>query len=379
MINQKYWIFCFCIGMGIGTSVSSQESESAFLPALEDRHPTWLLLENSKKALLEMDLSESLRLSRLARKRHQKFPEADYLIGRVYAAEGNYALAVQQYERALQDSLYFYDREDCSDLYLSLAESYYYQDKEYLYEETLLKIVHTQFEAKEVGLRKDRQMLALLGEKTIDEVLFYYSYDDLLSDVLRALESLSFYYYSKSAYMDSIRYGLYVIVGTFSAWLRYLQEAEQLKRIPQSSEELYEIDPEYVIDKLHSDLKVVGLDYTFLWNAETLLLQDGQKQVDAVIEKIREVDPEYGLSSIGLYLDYFAKNEATNILLEEYKIYQLLYFIGVSLVFEGFSDSGFYIFRVLRYLPEAGKWQKRARLQLLEPFIERQLPLPLFH
>ena len=71
--------------------------------------PAWLVLEYGKKAFQERELGIALRYAREALEKKAGFyPEAEILIGDVFAAEGNLQLAVSQYTKALEDSRQLY-------------------------------------------------------------------------------------------------------------------------------------------------------------------------------------------------------------------------------------------------------------------------------
>ena len=138
---------------------------------------------------------------------------------------------------------------------------------------------------------------------------------------------------------------------------------------------MYELDPEYIIDKLSTDLKSLGIDYQFRWNLSDLSLEEPETQLSEIIAKIQEIDPLYRFSLIGYYLNTLEQYPVTQELLYKNNVYRQLYFIGSALSIQGYMDGANDILNVLNYLPQAGEWQKRSSSQLRQSFIDRQVPL----
>ncbi|WGK69834.1 tetratricopeptide repeat protein [Candidatus Haliotispira prima] len=353
---------------------SAQETTDELLPMVaEERSPGWLLLEQGKRLYREGDYGEALRKFLLARGSGTYAPEANYLIGSIFDTDNDLALAVSQMREALDQKDFFYDQNDVYNLYMTLANLYYRQQNYHEYEATMLKVIRMELPATPETLRKGLQIRNMLQKQGIDNVLYYY--DDSYSHIIPALNELSLYYYKEAHYNDALRLSLYSVISTLSQGIGYLKQEQYMTLIPQTPDELYTINPEYIIDKLSTDLERVGIDYPFEWDIRDLSLKNPKEQLAGIIAKIREVDPLYQFSLLGYYLNSLEQYPVTWELLDKNQLYRQLYFIGSALSIQGHMDSANNILNVLNYQPQAGEWSFRAGSQLRQSFIDKQIPL----
>ena len=113
--------FIICIFLGPKLPLSGQDKEIYELPP-------WLILEYGKKAFEEREYGVALRYAREAIEKTAHFyPEAEILIGDVFEAEGNIELAIEQYEKALNNdnAKQLYIQDEKYEVYYKLAEIYY--------------------------------------------------------------------------------------------------------------------------------------------------------------------------------------------------------------------------------------------------------------
>ena len=86
------------------------------------REPAWILLERAKAAFDERDLTAALDFLLDAVEAEDEFPEAEYWLGRVYAAGGQSVLAEQQYRRAMELSIFLRVPQQRFEIAYSLAD-----------------------------------------------------------------------------------------------------------------------------------------------------------------------------------------------------------------------------------------------------------------
>ncbi len=356
---------------GAETGIEVQQQLSPVVA--EQRAPGWLILKQGELLYRQGDYGEALRKFLLVRNSSSYAPEANYWIGRIFDADNNLNLAIAQMKTSLDQKEFFYDTKDIYKVYMMLANLYYRQQDYYQYEATMLKAVTMELPSTAESLRKGRQIRSMLQGQGMDKVLYYY--DDSYFYIIPALNELSLFYYKQTYYNDTLRLGLYSVISTLSQGVSYLKQEQYITRIPQTIEELYDINPEYIIDKLSSDLESVGIDYPFEWQLNDLSLKEPELQLPRIIAKIQEVDPLYHFSLLGYYLNTLEQHPVTSELLYKNQLYQELYFISSALSIQGYMDSANNIFNVLSYLPQAGEWNSRAKSQLRQSFIDKQIPL----
>ncbi len=342
----------------------------------EQRIPSWLLLEQGKSLYQQGDYGEALRKFLLTKRSTVYAPEANYLIGRIFNTDNNLSLAISQMQEALDQKDFFYDPNDIYNLYMTLANLYFRKQDYQQYEATLLKVITMELPATADELRKGRQIRSMLQEQGIDEVLYYYG--DNYSHIIPALNELALYYYKQGYYNDTLRLGLYSVISTMSQGIDYLRQQQYITRIPRNAKDLFDISPEYVINKLSSDLKSIGIDYPLAWNLEDLTLKNPDTQLPQIIAKIQEVDPIYSFNLLGYYLNTFEQYPATRNLIHKNHLYRQLYFIGSTLSIQGYMGGANNILNVLNYLPQAGQWRLRAKSQLRQSFIDEQIPFGIY-
>ena len=69
------------------------------------------------------------------------YPEADFMIGKIYQLEGEFDVALEFFERACKESAYLDVPDDSFDILYAMADLAKQQDKEEVYEQTLLLIL----------------------------------------------------------------------------------------------------------------------------------------------------------------------------------------------------------------------------------------------
>ena len=86
------------------------------------QEPAWILLERGKSAFENRNLTAALDLILEAVESTDDFPEGEYWLGRVYAAQGQSVLAEEQYRRAIRMALYLRVPDDRFSILYSLAD-----------------------------------------------------------------------------------------------------------------------------------------------------------------------------------------------------------------------------------------------------------------
>ena len=354
-------------------NTAAAQTEQLSPVVAEQRKASWLLLEEGRNLYREGNYDEALRKFLLLRRSLAYAPEADYFIGRIFYTDNNADLAIFQIKKALDQKDFLYDPNDIYSFYLSLAGLYYHKKDYNQYEANLLKAISLELPTDPEMLRKGTQIRKMLQNQGIDDVLYYY--DDSYSHIVPALNELALFYYSRAYYNDALRWGLYSVISTLAQGIAWLKQQQYIARIPQIARDLYSSAPEYVIDKLIADLKNAGLDYPIQWNLQDLSLANPEEQIPQIISRIREVDPLYRFSLLGYYLNILEQYSATQNLLIENRLYRQLYFLATSLSIQGYMESANDILNVLNYLSHTGEWHDRAKSQLRQAFIDKQVPL----
>jgi len=133
-----------------------------FPQATSQDQPEWYLLEKGRDAFRKGDFAETLTLLKRFQATHGEKPEAVFLTGQVYEAEGENRLAQKYYERALELSKQFYVLEDKYQVLYRLAHMYLAEKRYKEYESILLEILRDHPESRSERFEKFRNSLSKL-------------------------------------------------------------------------------------------------------------------------------------------------------------------------------------------------------------------------
>ncbi len=119
----------------------------------------WYLLEKGRDAFRKGNFSETLTLLKRFQSEHGETPEAVFLAGQVYEAEGEYRIAQKYYERALEISKQFYILEEKYQVLYRLAHMYQAEKRYKEYESILIEILKDHPESRSERFEKFRTSL----------------------------------------------------------------------------------------------------------------------------------------------------------------------------------------------------------------------------
>ncbi|MCX7788793.1 MAG: hypothetical protein N2442_13980 [Spirochaetes bacterium] len=147
--KRSFWgIFFFC-------------SSTLFLfpQTTSSDQPDWYLLEKGRDAFRKGNFAETLTLLKRFQAMHGEKPEAVFLTGQVYEAEGENRLAKKYYERSLELSKQFYVLEDKYQVFYRLAQLYLAEKRYKEYESILMEMLRDHPESRSDRFEKFRTSL----------------------------------------------------------------------------------------------------------------------------------------------------------------------------------------------------------------------------
>jgi tetratricopeptide (TPR) repeat protein len=156
---------------------------------------TWLVLEKGKHLYRQHEYGQALRAFREVLVRRQLVPESEWWIGRVFKQQHMDDLAIQQFERALEEARNFVILEEEYQLLYDLAEVKEEQGNYKGFEEALLRIVNETSRNLEYKFSNEirTNMLKTLREQGIDKVIELYRIKETIPH--RAYSQLGRYYF----------------------------------------------------------------------------------------------------------------------------------------------------------------------------------------
>ncbi|MDR1059371.1 MAG: hypothetical protein LBL43_07455 [Treponema sp.] len=245
------------------------------------------------------------------------YPEAEYWIGEVYRVEGEPALAIKQYQRALE--------------FRELLEDPLF-DVDILY--------------KMAELRRIRREYVEM-EKNINEILEGKDHDGNPRDGLWAGDAGSF-----------VRRGMADILGREDGITRFLT-IYRYNNIPMEKAHRF-LGFFYYDSGRHSPGPALEqLMFAFLI------------QNTVIIEELIRSRYDFTFTGLEDLMEEVRKRPLLLSYLDEVEYFKTLYYLGTSLLGEGKLASARQFWLFLSRCPEAGQWGDRARRQLASPGIER--------
>ncbi len=293
-------------------------------------------------------------------------PEAKYWIGKVYQAEGDYLLAEQRYEEALEDARFLYVPGTRWDIYYSLSEIYLNRREFDRYEQTLLSVFDNEMQRNSDIIRREHSYVQVLKTDGLDKLLLLYRLK--LSYSLEAASRLGRLYNSSELWKSSLIKNLYVMLTVFSAGIEELITIYPDFSFPVTMDEVWESDPEFLMDTYEDYCLRAGEEFHFsrdLRTFEALDLEGDRQRAESIIKK------RFDSFSITPSTYTLLKIESGDRgFLEMDSLYSSLFFLGEALYREGSSDSALQMWSLLGMSSIDTNWKKLAFGKISDPEME---------
>lgn len=185
----------------------------------------WLLYEQGNAAMSLKEFGKALQYYKDAISAAGIFPEAEMAIGDVYFEEGEFNLAVNQYQKAYNLRKGFYIFESQYDVLYKLARLYESQELYKLMEDRLSAITNDDKHFSETSSSHLRtQIEKNYLEKGLDHVLLLYRFDQ--SFAVQAHSNLGWFYYRTGRFSQSMSHLLYSVIYGVSQINAYLRDRD---------------------------------------------------------------------------------------------------------------------------------------------------------
>ena len=179
----------------------------------EENVPPWVLFQRAMNLYNQRNFGDAFKLLRSATERNE-YPEAEYWIGRIFENEGENALALRQYERALAISYKAESDEFYIAVLLSIADIYEKQRKYNLYEETLLKIINDVKRAAKGDMTYERVLGDRLMDSGLDRTIYLFRYE--LDALIKPYGEIGIYYLKNARDRVAIQYLVSAVIIIFT-------------------------------------------------------------------------------------------------------------------------------------------------------------------
>ena len=297
----------------------------------------WLMLARGKAAYEERNLSLALDAVMEASLAQADYPEAEFWLGRIYQAQGQAALAEEQYRRALSLSRYLRVPDDRIVYEYALAELLAERGgaRRAEAETVLTGIADEEGMSDSASVSAERSYIRILTESGPDELL--YLYRDELTFSLQARSLLAEMAWEDGRYRSSLAHSTRTVLSMLSTASGSYKDGRPEWR--------FDIDP--VADELNPDRDV--------------RYPGGNDGIERLLDEVSGED-----SYIGRWL------------ISE-GFWSQLYLLGASLFAEGYAENAEVVWELFveeenafgQHIPRAagGLWGRLAVRQLEEPFI----------
>ena len=188
--------------------------------SVDTEEPEWILYRKGINYYNSKDFSEAFKYFREAAVKRD-FPEAEYYIGRIFENEGDFSLALKQYERAESyiGSLFTPSFEKI--ILMQKAEVYKKMGRHNEYEKIIIKLIKDTADEKNIA-----PYLRLLPEKILenglDQLMFYYRLDG--DEIIYPAGELGVYYFTLSQDNNAVRYLTPAVTASLSKVFLILRE-----------------------------------------------------------------------------------------------------------------------------------------------------------
>ena len=184
----------------------------------------WRELEEGKRLFEQGELGEALQRFQKAISLSGTYPEGEFWIGRVFEAEGEYALAIEQYKKAYTDRQYLLISDDQFDIMYHLAAIHYHLKEYGSYEDDLEKILSTQSRTPVLDRNLMPAMIATFKNRGIDRYFILYRARE--EEKVGAFGDIGIFYYKTGRYTDATMNLLMAITIPVSVIVDYMRNDE---------------------------------------------------------------------------------------------------------------------------------------------------------
>ncbi|MBN1647412.1 MAG: hypothetical protein JW874_05210 [Spirochaetales bacterium] len=191
----------------------------------EDTLPVWLVFEKARNAYFSNDLAESFRLFRQCLDKKAVYPEADLWLGEIYEKEGEYDLAMKQYEKAAKNKKHLYVLNEYISILYHIASVYERKHLYQQYENTLLEIcrMNPVFSDNKY-LEYQKSIISTFENRGINNALELYRFN--VASALDAHRQLGMFYYLTGRYHNSFIHLCYATISASTALIDYFHSLD---------------------------------------------------------------------------------------------------------------------------------------------------------
>lgn len=187
--------------------------------------PAWVLFEDGKKEFHNNELGKSFKIFRTCLDKKSIFPEADYWIGLIYEKEGEYQLALQQFQKALNNKSALLTRDDYIKIHYSIAGIYETKRMYNKFEQELITITNQNKSfADHEQLKYKSSVIKTFETRGINNALELYRIN--VNNAYDAHRQMGIFYYRTGQYYNALMHLSYAALSASSSIIRHFQKKD---------------------------------------------------------------------------------------------------------------------------------------------------------
>jgi len=342
----------------ITSLLSAQEVEKTDLPG-------WILYQKGVDLFEQGSLSNALDLITLSAGNGILTPEATYMIGRIYEAEGDYLLAKKQYNEALANAKFLYIPGDKWQIHYSLADLSLNEKDFDQYEQILLSIFDDEMKRNSEIIRREHSYIQVLKSDGLDKLLLLYRLK--LTYSLEATSRLGRFYNKQELWKSSLIKNIYPLLTIFSGGIETLINRYPDFSFPVNMDEAWLSDEEFLIDLYEDFCQKSHSDFVFQRDLQTLEADHVTEDRDKAEKIIKAAFPFFHMTPSAYVLLKMESHEREISSLNMDDLYSSLYFIGEALYQEGSPYRANEVWSLLNMSHISSSWKKLAQVKLRDP------------
>ncbi len=205
--------------------------------------PVWVMFENGKKEFYNSNLGESFSIFRKCLDKKTVFPEAEMWIGFIYEKEGEYSLALKQFQKVIEQEAYLFTTDDKISVLYHIASIYEINRKYKQFEDTLLQIANQNlvFSSNE-ELEYRQSILNTMEKNGLTNVLELYRIE--IKNAFDAHRQLGIYYYLTGRYQNALMHLSMAAVSASTTLIEYFKSKDP-EYVFRDIEELFSLGERY--------------------------------------------------------------------------------------------------------------------------------------
>ncbi len=343
-----------------------------------------ILIQQGIAAFEVRAFPEALEIfSRIQEEAQDINPKVEYWLGRIFEVEGEFPLASEKYERALNGTRVWNQRDLEIEILYHRANFYYVRGEYDKFLQDVESVIALEEPPTDNTMSLERILLSNLSERGLFATL--YLMQKKLTFSIKAYSELANYYLqqlslferqeeltdeekrlSEEYRLSALRNASLAVVGELSDLTEIIRKKEIDFFLPGDREELWGIDPEFVLNQVLTRGDELGILLPIKRDLTQLESPVTYEQILEALAMINREDPSFDITNLDYLFSYIYRDPILIEYIDNEEIMKGLYELAESFFYSQNPQRAQEIWGLVVRLDRKRIWAKRSRRKLEE-------------